>query len=78
MTSNGQGQLCDSTGDCQTINVANNPCWSQTATQSGVTVSGSWNNCQLSSSNILTAIAQVSFSGSGQLSCTYNVTATPQ
>lgn len=78
MTSNGQGQLCDSSG-CQSVNLANNPCLNESIVESGVTISGTWSSCTLYSSGVLTAVAKISISETGQvLSCTYNMTATPQ
>ena len=77
-TSNGQGQLCNN-GDCQSINLVNDPCLRDTSTKQGVTIDSSWNNCQLSSVGVLTAIQNVLISASGQsMKCTYNVKATPQ
>ncbi|MBX9599329.1 MAG: hypothetical protein K2X04_12245 [Burkholderiales bacterium] len=77
-TSNGQGQLCNN-GDCQSINLLNDPCLRDTSTKKEVTIDSSWNNCQLSSVGVLTAIQNVLISSAGQsMKCSYNVNVTPQ
>ena len=83
---NAQGQSCDADGtNCDAdfvVNLNNNPCASQSVSESGITESVQTKNCSQSSSGIFTATSVVNVSGGSggisiQGSCTQTLTLTP-
>lgn len=75
-TSNGTGQVCTA-GICGNLNLSANPCMSVTATQSGVTGTETWQNCNYTS-GVLTAMMNAVYSQGGQTyTCTANIQLAP-
>ena len=80
ITSDGQGNLCVDAagGDCQYINIANNPCLISSGAASDVTLNSTLSNCQLNSNGQFIAYMQASAtSPSDYVGCNYTLTLTP-